>query len=93
MPYSFQYIPTGKRKYPMKSNRLLDIRVITVVTGVLLFAVAIIGIGRSKIVDSLLPGDPVITKAALTQLSEDVRQGEPVADALADFCVYIVENA
>lgn len=93
MGYSIQYLSVGKKKYPTKSKKDWKLRQVAAVTGlVLLAAVMNIKTIREQLFRFLLPGDPVITQAGLAQLVEDVRQGEPVAVALTDFCVFIVEN-
>ena len=41
----------------------------------------------------LLPGDPEVTTAALTQLQKDLRSGESIHAALTAFCEEIIDGA
>ncbi|MBQ7340855.1 MAG: hypothetical protein IJW41_01635 [Oscillospiraceae bacterium] len=41
----------------------------------------------------LLPGDPDKTQAALATLTEDIRAGESLGQAITAFCQEIVDNA
>lgn len=41
----------------------------------------------------LIPGDPTITKEAVTAFSENVKGGMSVGEAFTDFCFEILEGA
>lgn len=94
MAYTVQYKSVGKRKYPTKVKKARKLRTATVAACLLLLLIVLnIGTVREQIESFLLPGDPDVTQAGFSQLVEDVKQGESVVDALADFCTFIVENA
>lgn len=48
---------------------------------------------RDLIWEWILPGDPQITKAALTTFWENIRCGIPVGDAIEVFCKEILSGA
>ena len=68
---------------------------IAVWTAALIAAVSICWIGWSHpdIRQYILPGDPQVTGAALDQLIDDIRSGDPVSDAVAAFCKEIIDSA
>lgn len=39
-----------------------------------------------------LPGDPDTTVAALSRLQEDLRQGQPLTEALTAFCQQVMDD-
>jgi hypothetical protein len=41
----------------------------------------------------LLPGDPAVTAAALENMTEGLRSGESLLDAVTAFCREIIANA
>ncbi len=49
--------------------------------------------GRQSILHVLLPGDPAVTAAALSDLTRDLRAGGSVSAELKDFCADIIEGA
>ncbi len=94
MAYTVQYTAVGNKKYPMKIKKASKLRTAAVVACfLLLLTVLNIGTVREQIARFLLPGNPEVTQVGFSQLVEDVKRGEPVADALAEFCVFVVENA
>ena len=42
--------------------------------------------------DILIPGDTEVTKAAMSELVEEVKSGEQVVDAFAAFCHTVLEG-
>lgn len=48
--------------------------------------------GREVLRQYLLPGEPTVTEEAFRNMLEDLRQGEPVLDAVSAFCAEIVEH-
>ena len=49
--------------------------------------------GTEVLRNLLLPGDPVVTAAALEDLSGELRAGASVGEALKHFCLRILEGA
>lgn len=47
---------------------------------------------RETIAEFLIPGDPAITTAAADHLRLNLIEGEPVKDALLEFCTEILEH-
>ena len=41
----------------------------------------------------LVPGDPAVTKAAFSQMTRQLREGEDVYDAVFTFCREVVDGA
>ena len=41
----------------------------------------------------LIPGDPEITKAAVTQFTQNIQQGDNFKQAITTFCREIIESA
>ena len=94
MGYQIQYGSTVIKKYlrdntdPHKS--LLLIIEVVCLCCILAFSVFQ---HRDLIWEWILPGDPQITKAALTTLGENIRYGIPVGDAIEVFCKEILSGA
>ena len=49
--------------------------------------------GRELLEETLLPGDPTVTKQAFSELTQQLRQGEAVGDAVAAFCREVIDGA
>lgn len=49
--------------------------------------------GAEVLQSVLIPGDPEITTAALKSLVEDLKAGEPLADAVESFCITVIQEA
>ena len=49
--------------------------------------------GREALRELLIPGDPVVTVAALETLAEELQTGAELGDALENFCQTIVREA
>lgn len=46
-----------------------------------------------KLQDALIPGNTQVTKQALTELTDDLRNGEDIKSAISAFCQEIIEHA
>lgn len=94
MSYTIQYGPSGKAEAEWNSSRTKRKRR---TAAAILLAVVAIGVlllgGADRVRDFLIPGDPEVTKAAFAQFTENIRQGEPVGDAITAFCREIIDNA
>lgn len=91
MAYRVEY---GKNpKYPVPGNRrgwykvLLVFGVMTACAVTGFYAVQVVGL------ENLLPGDPVITGAALDTMVESLQGGLPIGEAFTAFCEEIVAHA
>lgn len=49
--------------------------------------------GKAKLEEALLPGDPVVTKQAFSVMTEELRAGETVTDAVMAFCQVVMDGA
>ena len=91
MSYRIEY---GKdHRYRIPGNRRKWGRIITVLS----IIVAGVGLGFCAVqqigLEGFLPGDPVITGAALDNLVESWRNGVPAGEAFTVFCEEIVAHA
>ena len=55
-------------------------------------AVTLIAIRLEAVQNFLIPGDKAVTKVAFTNMITDIRDGEPVADAVVAFCSEIIDH-
>ena len=94
MSYKIQYKPNVKMekgiRYFLKKHRQSVIYAIGIVICLLIFVRLDI---TEFIGDFLIPGDADITKAALSDLGSDLKDGVGIKDALTAFCLEIIENA
>ena len=49
--------------------------------------------GRATLENLLLPGDPQVTKLALVNMIDDLKEGEAPGDALVTFCREVIDGA
>ncbi len=92
--YRIQYGPMAKGEVQWNRKRIGRLKAKTMwllaVLSILLLAVA----QRHGILEKLLiPGNPEVTKAAYIQFKQDVKEGEPVGEAITAFCRTVIENA
>ena len=68
-------------------------------TSVIAIVVAIVGvvaiycIGRNRLYDVLIPGDPAVTEAAAIKFVEEIQQGTTIIDAFGVFCREVINGA
>ena len=93
MSYQIIYSPEKNEKYPaaVPSRKRWGGAVLVVVALLAVFTAFMVG-GRSEWKEILLPGDPEVTAQSLEILAEDIRGGESVKEAVAAFCVRIMEH-
>ena len=48
---------------------------------------------RQTVIYAVLPGDPAVTAAAISELTGDLRSGRNVSAELKDFCLDILEGS
>ena len=88
MAYKFSYPIVGNRNYPTRKpvpSWALPVGLISA-----FFIVITIYHGG---LDWLLPGDPAVTEAALTEMIEKLSEGEAFSDAVTAFCKEIIAGA
>lgn len=93
MAYTIRYSPENNKKYPTDKPPKKSLLIFAVV---MFTAVSLLLVNdgvRDVIADFVLPGDLQVTKSAIVQLVEDVRTGEPVANAITTFCQYVIDHA
>lgn len=94
MGYSIQYgadshVETAwKRKAGRKYRRYLMVFAVFVTAAIFAFSG-----GKKGLEDMLIPGNPEVTKAAFSQLADDLREGNPLKEALVTFCREIIGDA
>lgn len=93
MGYRIDYRPVKKvRGVEKRTFRLAAFAGIFLMVFVI-FACCFWPEGTAVLRDWILPGDPTVTAAAMEELTDSLRMGERVADALRSFCVQILEGA
>lgn len=91
MSYRVEY---GKNpKYPVSSNRRKWYKVLLVI--VIVISGAITGLYFVQTIDLhvLLPGDPMVTGAALDNMIDNLRSGQSTGEAFSVFCKEIITHA
>ena len=91
MSYRIVYGPKPAKPQEKRSSHL---RILTAVF-LLLFAVGVRMVwpeGREVLRNWLLPGSPGVTEAALGEMVEDLRAGEPVGESLTAFCRQVIHG-
>ena len=94
MAYRIDYSSAGNQRKPMHPRLSAPVIKTTLfVVAVIAGAVAIKTIGLTWVRDILLPGDPEVTAAALQNMTDGLRSGDSLLDAVTAFCREIVANA
>ena len=91
MSYKIQYSPETSSLYPQTAARkqLLIKRWIPAAIAI----VAAVWIHFYGVPDFLIPGDPVITKAAASAMVGEIKNGTALGDAITTFCKMILDGA
>ena len=90
MSYKIQYTPETAYRYPQnkaKKFKWVDIAVLFCIL------VALTWFRVNGIPESLIPGDPDVTKAAASVFVAQIRSGEPLREAATVFCKEILIGA
>lgn len=93
MGYRIQYGETMTKEF---INEAVCKKKVPVITWILIgsFMLAfILGYRIEGMREFLIPGNPDVTEAAVNAFVEDVREGEPIGEAITAFCLEIIENA
>lgn len=91
MSYRIDYQPLKKmrgmekRTAPGASLLALGVLVMILLTG------ALWPRGREVLGELLIPGEAAVTVSALENLTEDLCSGESLRDAVAEFCMQVME--
>ena len=94
MPYRIDYHAGNSRRKPMHTKLPPPaIKAILIVFALILTAITIKIVGLSWVQDVLLPGDPAVTAAALENMTDGLRSGQSLLDAVTTFCKEIIANA
>lgn len=94
MAYRIEYGSAGNQRKPLHPKPPMPgikatLFILVLVTG----AIAIKVVGLTWVRDILLPGDPEITATALQNMTDGLRSGESLLDAVTTFCREIIANA
>lgn len=92
MGYVIEYSPQDKRKYPITGNKRKGKRYVRWFLILVVLVCSLIPGIRTRAVNLLIPGDDEVTKAAFQIMTEQLRAGEPVNDAVTAFCQEILDN-
>lgn len=88
MGYKISYPAVGKRRYPL--HKPMPVWALpAALSGIGFLAITIYNGGLNW----LLPGDPAVTEAALTEMIDRLSNGEAFGDAVTAFCKEIVAGA
>ena len=93
MAYRIDYDKTGTRKRiePAKS------RIAVYTAAFFLLFLLLVNLfwpdGTGFLRQSLIPGDPDVTAAAVDSLIDDLKDGQQVSDAITAFCRELISNA
>jgi len=91
MAYRIQYSQEMAYRYPQQRTRKKIKPGKWIGLAVLVVALAFMRI--YGIPDFLIPGDPAVTKTAVTALIGDIREGSAVNEAITVFCETILHGA
>lgn len=81
-------------KYKVKEKNIgYSNRSVVFIIAVCVVAMSIFLLRTPQVRDYLTPGDKAVTKAALTEMVQDLREGENVTEALTAFCREIISHA
>ena len=94
MPYRIDYGSAGNQRKPLRAKLSSPaIKTSLVILAFVTGAVVIKIFGLTWVQEILLPGDPEVTAAALHNMTDGLRNGDSLLDAVTAFCREIVVNA
>lgn len=84
MSYTVEYNPELRKSYPMdhKRRRRMPVKALGVALAVIIILYALNTVGVLRM---LIPGDPVVTAGAFSEMVEQVRSGQTVSEAIFSF--------
>ena len=94
MAYTVSYTQTGEMErktaaFPKFNHKIL----LSLCLVLLLIFGAVKLLSNDFVQNFLIPGDPRITKAAFSEMTQNIREGQPVEDAVVAFCKQIIAEA
>lgn len=90
MSYKIVYGPVNSKQ---SLRRQLGRRILVkLVVAALVIGLRFVGVG-DMVRQWLIPGDAAVTAAAWEGMTEEIKGGEQISTAFADFCRRIIENA
>ena len=91
MAYKIQYSPEKNKNYPQNKRNTKHSYTQLFVAALIIMAV--IWVRVNGVPDCLVPGDPVVTRAATATMLNELRAGEPLNNAVTVFCKEILYGA
>lgn len=92
MAYRIQYNRDMMKKYPEKRKKRTGKGVAVLMLAAIVISAALWN--KGELVRRLfVPGDSVQTGEAVSDLVDDIREGESVKDAFVAFCLEIIKHA
>lgn len=88
MSYQINYDPSRKRKFYTANNKRVP-NWLLVATGVAIAAC----IFNKELKALLIPGDPQVTSAAFSALTDNIKEGDSLKDAVTAFCREVIDGA
>ena len=93
MGYRIEYSTELNKKYPTNTTGQGRFPFRLIITcAVCATASALCYFYRHQLLTILLPGDPEITRAALSEFISDVKAGEGIGASITAFCEYIFSH-
>ena len=89
--YIIQYTPEADRRYPHR-NKPHKVRWGSILL-ILSVAASAIWIRMNGVPDAVIPGDPVVTKAAAVEMVERIKRGDSLNEVVTVFCKEILDGA
>jgi len=91
MSYTVEYNPELRNSYPMehKRRRRLPVKALGVALVVIIILYTLNSLGVLRM---FIPGDPVVTAGAFSEMVEQVRSGQTVSEALFSFFQNVIEG-
>jgi len=88
MGYQIQYGPEKNNKYPVRKYARRNYRRMWIVAGCALVLCA--ALTRRPLRNWLFPGDPDVTDAAVSKMTESLQAGEGLREAVTVFCLEVL---
>ena len=93
MAYNIRYGADAVKYEIMERNTAYNNLTVAFITAACAVAMGIFLLRTPQVRDYLMPGDKAVTKAALTEMVQDIRHGENITEALTAFCKEIISHA
>ena len=94
MPYRIDYLSGGTRRRPLHTKLpRTAVKTAIIILALIAGALTVKIIGLPWVQEVLLPGDPAVTAAALENMTDGLRSGDSLVEAVTAFCREIIDNA